>query len=542
MRLAHNIINRFRWVFCQLEVLRRSLPRNLRHFLSELPKTLDETYVRMLAGIAEDKQSQAHRLFQCLAVAIRPLRVEELGELLALDFDEVREGVPKLKVAWRLDDPEQGILTACSSLVTIVYDHVSEIRVVQFSHFSVKEFLTSDRLATYDEPISQFHISPALAHTTIAQACLGILLQVDNNDQVQNRSPLAIYAATYWVDHAMSGNLPSHWIERLFDLSKPYFTGWLQLHDIDDRWDQFVDFSITEPRGTPLYYASLCGFLDLATHLISEHPDHVNTIGGLNRTPLAAALHKRHFDIAELLFEHGATMDVRGYERRTLLHAASAGGLNHVVRWLLVHGADVNSVQDRLSTPLSLAAANGHLDVARILLEHNADLNAASDDGQTPLHQASENGDLEILVLLIEFGADIDAKDWSHSTPLHLASSGGSAQLARILLHHGAEVDARNESHSTPLHLASSGGQTETVQLLINYGASVNARDGNQSTPLHLASSAGSIETVQLLIGHGADVDAKDEEGQTPYQIARSGLHPNQDGIIAQLLSDPKSA
>ena len=541
MRLAHSIINRFRWVVCQLEVLQYCLPQNLPRALRELPKTLDETYERVLMGLARDGRSQARRLFQCLAVAIRPLRVEELGELLAFDFDEVRDGIPKLKADWRGED-EEGILTACSSLVTIVYDHVSETRVVQFSHFSVKEFLTSDRLSTYDEPISQFHISPTLAHTTIAQACLGILLQVDNTDQVQNLSPLAIYAATYWVDHALSGNLPSHWIERLFDPSKPYFTGWLQLHDIDDRWDQFVDFSITEPRGTPLYYASLCGFLDLATHLISEHPDYVNTIGGLNRTSLAAALHKRHFDIAELLFWHGATMDVRGYERRTLLHAASAGGLIDVVQWLLDHGADVNSVQDGLSTPLSLAAANGHLDVAQMLLMCGANPNAASDDGQTPLHQASENGHLEILRLLIKHWADIDAKDWSHSTPLHLASSGGNAQLARSLLDYGADVDARNESHSTPLHLASSGGQTETVQLLINYGASVNARDGNQSTPLHLASSAGSIETVQLLIGHGADVDAKDEEGQTPYQIARSGLHPNQDGIIAQLLSDPKSA
>ena len=518
-------------------MLQHCLPLRIRRVLAELPLTLDETYERMLMGIARDKRSQARRLFQCLAVAIRPLRVEELGELLAFDFDEVREGVPKLKAAWRLDDPEQGILTACSSLVSIVYDHVSETRVVQFSHFSIKEFLTSDRLSTSDEPISQFHISSTLAHTTIAQACLGILLQVDNNDQVQNLSPLAIYAASYWVDHARSGNLSFHWIERLFDPSEPYFARWLQLHDIDDRWVQFVGYSTTEPEGTPLYYASLCGFRDLAAHLITKHPDYVNSIGGLNHTPLAAALHKRHLFIANLLIRHGATMDVRGYERRTLLHAASAGGLTDVVRWLLEHGADVDSLQDGLSTPLSIAAANGHLDAARILLDHGANPNAASDDGQTPFHQASENGHIETLRLLVERGADINAKDWSNSTPLHLASSGGSTQLAWFLIMCGADVDAQNESHSTPLHLASSGGQTETVRLLIKHGASVNACDGNQSTPLHLASSAGSIETVRLLLEEGADVHARDDEGQTSYQIVGSGKHPNH-GIIAKLLLD----
>jgi hypothetical protein len=272
-----------------------------RRVLKELPSTLDETYVRVLKGIAEGRRSPARRLFQCLAVAIRPLRVEELGELLAFDFDEVREGIPKLRADWRWYDPEQVVLTVCSSLIVIVDDHVSKTRVVQFAHFSVKDFLTSDRLASSHEPTSPFHITLPLAHTTIAQACLGVLLQDDNDDQVQNRSPLAEYAARYWVDHARFGEVSSHLIKRLFDPSEPYFTRWLQLHDIDDGWDQSTDYSKTEPQGTPLYYASLCGFHDLAAHLIAEHPDYVNTIGGLNHTPLAAALHKRHFDIAELL-------------------------------------------------------------------------------------------------------------------------------------------------------------------------------------------------------------------------------------------------
>ena len=75
-------------------------------------------------------------------------RVEELAELLALDFDETQQGVPKLKEGWRWDDQERGVLAACFSLIVIAYDHASDTRIVQFAHFSVKEFLTSDRLAT----------------------------------------------------------------------------------------------------------------------------------------------------------------------------------------------------------------------------------------------------------------------------------------------------------------------------------------------------------------------------------------------------------
>ncbi len=44
------------------------------------------------------------------------------------------------------------------------------------------------------------------------------------------------------------------------------------------------------PPGSLLYYASLCGFRDLAAHLVNEHPQHLNAQVGRNRSPLEAAL------------------------------------------------------------------------------------------------------------------------------------------------------------------------------------------------------------------------------------------------------------
>jgi hypothetical protein len=64
-------------------------------------------------------------------------------------------------------------------------------RVVQFAHFSVKEFLTSDRLADIKADISRFHIRLEPAHTVIAQACLAILLQSDHDDRAKSTSPLS---------------------------------------------------------------------------------------------------------------------------------------------------------------------------------------------------------------------------------------------------------------------------------------------------------------------------------------------------------------
>ncbi|KAH9975095.1 hypothetical protein BGW80DRAFT_1251273 [Lactifluus volemus] len=79
----------FRWVACQLEMLRKCFPASLRDALHKLPETLDETYGRILLGIepGNGNREYAHRLLQCVAVAVRPLRVEELAEVLAIQFE-----------------------------------------------------------------------------------------------------------------------------------------------------------------------------------------------------------------------------------------------------------------------------------------------------------------------------------------------------------------------------------------------------------------------------------------------------------------------
>ena len=139
---------RFRWVFCQLDALQHCIPPNLRQYLNELPETLDETYDRILKGINKAQRDNAHRLLQCLTVAVRPLRVEELAELLAFDFQASTErGIPTLKEDWRWDDEEEAVLSTCSSLITIIPRDDS--RVVQFSFFFF--FLESALLSQFSK-------------------------------------------------------------------------------------------------------------------------------------------------------------------------------------------------------------------------------------------------------------------------------------------------------------------------------------------------------------------------------------------------------
>jgi hypothetical protein len=123
-------------------------------------------------------------------VAVRPLRVQELAEVFAVDFSEAG-GVPTLNEDWRWEDQEQAVLSACSSLITVA--GVQNSRIVQFSHFSVKEFLTSDRLATSKVDAAHYHhIRLEPAHAIMARTCISVLLCIKHriDEESIKRFPL----------------------------------------------------------------------------------------------------------------------------------------------------------------------------------------------------------------------------------------------------------------------------------------------------------------------------------------------------------------
>jgi hypothetical protein len=185
-----------------------------------------------LEDIGDQNWERAHRLFECVSVAARPLHVEELADILAFNFEV--ESTPIFRAERRSEDPVRTVLSTCSSLLAVV--DVDGSRVVQFAHFSVKEYLTSTRLANAKDTISRFHVSMTPAHTIVAQACLGILLHLDENitKDILKDFPLAEYAAEHWVDHAQIENVSSKvqdGMKRLFDPSKIHLSVCVWMYD-----------------------------------------------------------------------------------------------------------------------------------------------------------------------------------------------------------------------------------------------------------------------------------------------------------------------
>ena len=317
--------------------------------------------------------------------------------------------------------------------------------VVQFSHFSVKEFLTANRLAEPIRDVSRYHIRLEAAHTILVQACLGILLRLDDGidrDSIKG-FPLPRYAAQYWPTHARIENVSSRikdGMKYLFDADKPHLRTWLWIYNEDRRGNPMPTMRPEKPDAVPLYYAAMLGFRDLAEHLIAEHPQHVTVRGG------------------------------------------------------------------REVTPLHVAASEGHSDILFLLIEHGADVNVRDIKGGTPLHRESDSKKArsEAGQLLLNRGADIDAQDDYKHTALIYASAWGNAEFARMLLERGAVIDARDNLGRTALHWTAINGRTEVVRLLLVRGADAHVRDEDGFTPSEYVSQTGHHEIVELL----SDCDA----------------------------------
>ena len=543
-------------------MLRHCLPASIRQTLNQLPKSLDDTYLGVLRQIPEVNQAHAHRMLECLVVAVRPLSVEELAELLAFEFDTAPGGIPKYRPALRLDNQTQAVLSTCSSLVTIIDDEhwlYGRRQIVQFSHFSVKEFLVSNRLAPSIGDISRYHIRLGHAHTTLTQACLGLLLHSDNQiaEGIVEASPLAGYGAEHWVEHAQFEDVASHVkdaMETLFDPDKPHFETWVKICDIDPNWGDIPE------RASPLYYSAICGFYDLTEHLAIQHPQYVNAFGGAYEFPLLAALGQGHVEVAELLLKRGAYVHVRSPTGMTTLLMAILWPeendiISDAVEFLLTHGADVNAWDDTFTTSLNLAEecyAMYHEmgQVVTILLKHGADVNLQDNNGKTPLHRLLESEMYydsdeccSRVRLLLEHGAVVNRRDKDNQTPLLLAMECGWLKAVRILIEHGADSIAENKEGHTPLHILSrcdinSGDDVQNlVLLLLRHGAEVNRRDKNNETPLHWAIRRNQFELAEILLEHGADAIVENNQGQMPLHILSESDTYSRDNVQNLVLS-----
>ena len=535
------VYQRFRWAQCQLDALEScvDLPM-LRRTLKQLPEDLDETYARILRGIKPELRTRAVTILRWLLFSARPLRIEEVVDVVAVKSNPEFQFDPEN----RLPEPRD-IIEICSSLVTTVtavHDIAGvgdiEVEELTLAHFSVKEYLISDRV--YNE-IEDFDFQEMPSNKEITEICLEYLFYLVKPEAFTterlNEFPLARYSARFWMQHARAiDNEEMVLLQKVLKLlssQEDFYFNWCRLYDTDFPWkDPVGEIDYVPTNRTPLYHASSEGIYWLVKELIENGAD-INAKGGEYGHALQAAAYSGHLDIVTLLLKKGADINAEGGIYGHAFQAAAYSGHLDIVTHLLEKGANINANSGYYGHALQAAAYIGHLHIVTHLLEKGANINAKGGIYGHALQAAAYSGHLDIFILLLETGANINTKGGYYGHALQAAAVSGHLDIVTLLLEKGANINAEGGIYGHTLQAAACFGHLDIVKLLLEKGANINAKGGIYGHALQAAAYSGHLDIVTLLLKKGADINAKGGEYGHALQAAAYSGHLD---IITYLL------
>lgn len=482
---------RFQWVVCQLDELRKCLKYSQIHqTLANLPKTLNITYGQILSRINDLWHQDVSRVLECMVYSHRSLGTKELADFLAIDMEQHRYD----NDSGLMDSSD--IFVMCPNLITAdTYAGKSHQRShgepVKFVHFSVKEYLLSKDGAAGPAARIPF---VAEVHGRIAEMCLVYLIEhiqprerrlsigdlIHNKwtwyptsklKYVEEKFPLAGYAATRWTHHARSADPGNNRLNELiltFLQSDVLCVAWLNL-----RYDSRGVMSV---NADPLFNASAEGLAQIVRLMPFQDADLPRTYGMRNtETALSVASRNGHLSVVQVLIDRGAQINDPTGETCALTSAAQRGQLE-CVKMLLAHGADIQGTARIRGhfDPLYAALVRERHEVAWFLLEKGADPFLPSRaDIPSPFWEASKSRNSAILESLLARGQK--ARDAMGAILGHITDPA----IAQLLLDHGADVNEVDQYGRSVLRLAMIVPVSSVTDLYIAHGAVL---DSNLST------------------------------------------------------------
>ena len=267
----------------------------------------------MLCSI--ESREEAQQLLSLLCYASRPLAVDEIIEALAVNIDDLECYDPKSRFIGGADD----VRRICPGLVEINL-RTDGVQIVRIKHFSVQEYLTSDRIRR--SQAADFALSGPLQHGRISKACL-LYLQHDEflqqilSPELVRQYAFARYAAEHWHHHYCQADsqLTPH---------LPKMTGTLltthcmkercmRLHNLDLFWTTDVDYDrLARDIPSATYYSSLLGLDEVLTLILSISAADVGAKAGRYGHALQAASDRGHEKVVQRLLKHGAEVAPKG--------------------------------------------------------------------------------------------------------------------------------------------------------------------------------------------------------------------------------------
>lgn len=389
-------------------------PSALRKALASLPKTMDDTYERILCNINEEYAEDALKILQWLAFSARLLGLREVAEATAITLDDIPRFHPEDRIRHYTD-----VLAICSSLVSVsapvrtwrdfgFVQASSEVpqsltpslltgdRCVRLAHYSVKKYLVSERIKRSKAAL--YNIGEASANAFLAGSCLAYLVHFEQPfcdlvSRYMAEYPLLRYSASEWDVHLSSSGYLNRdtcidlVLKEFFLSDNSSFANWKLI-------PQLGQYNLR--KRSPLYYASRSGLLDIGKNLLEQgvsidgRTKSTTRLFNSRDTPLFAAAIFGHETVVSLLLDHIANVSQRDSYLSATYHMA----------------------RDRVATyyldaTLSLLAAvcAGHVEVVKVLLEKQT-IDVGANEYKVLYRDAIAGGHRAVADLLKEYGAD----------------------------------------------------------------------------------------------------------------------------------------
>ncbi|KUJ13873.1 uncharacterized protein LY89DRAFT_753194 [Mollisia scopiformis] len=337
--LINNADGMFQYVACQFNDLRLHGSRaTIRAALRNLPKGLDDTYDRMLQGVAPQYQQRVAGVLKWLAFSLRPLTLDEVAEAFILD--------PEKEVPFDEDERIFNVLTHLTGLVIQVPIGDDGDPQIQLAHFSIKEYLCCGRMT-----LKHFSAEEESSHLYLAKSCLAYHLQLSSERfaTTDTMKPYALwdYAARAWTLH-LEKVKPQTWTDHLIreatgalSAGSQSLFNMIRISDPDEEWEGLNEDENTGSLSLPLYCTASWGLYQL-TSLLIRNGAGINDVSETSArgTALHAAAYHEHDEIAILLLANQADVNIV-YEGMSALQLAAASCSQTTVQVLLDHGADI---------------------------------------------------------------------------------------------------------------------------------------------------------------------------------------------------------
>lgn len=216
-------------------------------------------------------------------------------------------------------------------------------------------------------------------------------------------------------------------------------------------------------------------------------------------------------------------------KQQALLYACQRGH-DRIVKLLLQNGVDVNH-QDRTGrTPLSCSAEFGTITCLKHLLKmEGVDVNHQDQAGRTPLFCSAEFGTITCLMQLLDTeGVDVNLPDNKGRSPLIWAAFTNQAECVDVLMQHPnidkTAVDSEHRKNAIHWACTSWGptqGRHEALRCLLKHHCpGINEPDITGWTPLMWAIDRGPQCVESLLETGRVEVDRRDISGKTALSLA----------------------